>query len=198
MERKEYNKAIPSFFQLLLDRLTKLKLYYSDNIEAWTYTSYHPTKDGINLCTSKLLKLSHELAHMLEIRDNDRLLQLDYGIKRYVPLTTEGQLMALAREARVRGIQTRLVHIAFNHLRMLYHRSGPVIFFRVGSKFGKFNSLREVEDWSFAITDSAYNKWSEDKILHVWSQKADFINHWLETKHPSQQDYDRQIARNAV
>lgn len=196
MERTEYTKTIPPFFQLLLDRLVGVKLYHSDNACAWEYIGYHPTKDGINIHTSKLIKLSHELAHILEIKDNERLLQLDYGIKKYLPTTPKGQLQAIAREARTKGIQTLLVEIAFNHFNMLYHRHA-YLFNRDGGNIGKFSSNQEILDWSFGITKTAYENWSEDKILYIWNQKAEFINHWLETKHASRQDCETQIKRNA-
>lgn len=177
-----YSKKIPAFYKKLLNHLNKVNIFdlpECDNVaKPHNHIHYHPTKDGINIFTSKIIKLSHELSHILEARDNSRLVQIDFGIKKYFPTTQKGQLVAIACEARTRGIQTKLIEIAFGRHHMLYHRLADTLVSPPGP-IGKFKNNKEVVDWSYNITRSAYNYWSEDKILLAWKEKAMFINNWL-------------------
>jgi hypothetical protein len=47
-------------------------------------------------------------------------------------------------------------------------------------EIGKFKNDKEVVEWSYEMTRSAYNNWDEDKILSDWKEKAEFINSKLE------------------
>lgn len=178
----EYKKIIPPFFQTLLEQINKINIFSHDGVGTPDqYIHYHPTKDGINIYTSEIIKLSHELSHLLEIRDNNRLVQLDYGIRKYFPTTHAGQLQAIAREARTRGIQTRLVELAFGSSQLLYQRFAYVIIKPFDKGIGKFTTSQEVVEWCTNITRTTYNEWSKDRIIEAWKQKSEFINHWLET-----------------
>ncbi len=176
----EYKKAIPKFYQQLLDQISKVQLFSTIKfVPPHEQIHYQPTKDGIKLHMSELIKLSHELAHLIEVKDNRRLVLPDYGMPTYFPKTTKGQLQAIAREARVRGIQTRLIEIAFGRYHLLVHQLSHTYLqpFAANHKFG---TTQAVVDWSTSIMERAYQDWTQDKILHDWSHKAEFINHWLE------------------
>ncbi len=176
-------KNIPPFFRKLLGQINKININSHDESlglkPPYEDVNYQPTKNGILIYTSRVLKLSHELSHMLEIKNNERLVQLDYGIKKYFPMTPKGQLQAIAREARTRGIQTRLVELAFGNSQVLFHR-GAYLFAR-GFSLGKFKNDQEINDWSAHLTTKSYIDFPKERIIEIWKEKAEFINHWLET-----------------
>jgi hypothetical protein len=203
MNHIAYTKQIPPFFQELLSRLNKINIFsinmeHACNPAPHEMVHYQPFKTGINIYTSVIIKLSHELSHMLEVKDNNRLLKFDYGIRKYFPKTNKGQLQAIAREARARGIQTRLVEIAFGNSTLLVHRHcylyvSPTIKFN--ESIGRFANGNEVVEWSSAVTQTAYREWSKDRIVHEWNKKAEFINHWLETAGATQSGYEATMQR---
>lgn len=196
MNHTAYTKQIPPFFQSLLGQINKINLF-SFQEQDFPFPNevihYQPYKAGINIYTSVIIKLSHELAHLLEIKDNRRLTQFDFGIKNYFPKTATGQLQAVAREARARGIQTRLVQLGFGNETLLIHRAADLL---VRSfPIARFNSKKELLEWSAAITQATYNDWSKERIVEEWKRKAEFINHWLETSEPDQLDYEAHLNR---
>lgn len=204
MNHTTYTKHVPPFFQELLSRLSKINIFsMTDSLNPAPHemVHYEPFKTGINIYTSPIIKLSHELSHMLEVKDNNRLLQFDYGIKKYFPSTSKGQLQAIAREARARGIQTRLVEVAFGNSTLLVQRHA-YLYIQSGhpsqqfkTPVGRFSNGNEVVEWSAAITQTAYREWSKDRIIHAWNKKAEFINHWLETAGATQSEYDMTMQR---
>ena len=184
MQYTEYTKVVAPFFKELLERINKINIFSWANKDFPMPNEtihYQPYKTGINIFTSPVIKLSHELSHMLEVKDNNRLLKFDYGIRKYFPTTHEGQLQAVAREARARGIQTKLVEIAFGNTTLLVHRGAWLYIKPFDKRVARFNNGSEVCEWSASITQSAYNDWSKERIVETWKQKAEFINHWLET-----------------
>ncbi len=196
MNHTEYTKKIPPFFHSLLERINKINIFtLTDSPLPHEVIHYQPYKTGINIYTSAVIKLSHELSHMLEVKDNTRLVEFDYGIRKYFPTTHKGQLQAIAREARARGIQTKLVELAFGNSTLLVHRFAYYYITPFKKPVGKFTNASEVVDWSAAITQKTYNDWSKDRIIEEWNQKAEFINHWLETSSPDQLDYWAQMRR---
>ncbi len=197
MNYTTYTKHIPPFFQSLLERITKISIFAFDNdFPAPKETiHYRPYKSGIEIYTSPIIKLSHELSHILETRDNRRLLQFDYGMRKYFPTTHKGQLQAIAREARTRGIQTRMVQCAFGNASLLIHRAADLLIKPFDKPVARFHTSREVLDWSAAITQKAYDDWSKERIIEEWNHKAEFLNHWLETSGSDQLDYEAQMRR---
>lgn len=198
MNYTAYNKKNPPFFEHLLSKISKINIFSIDGDKLavpWSVVHYHPCKTGINIYTSAIIKLSHELSHLLEMSDNSRLLKLDFGIPKYFPTTRGGQFKAIAREARARGIQTRLVELAFGHSPLLVQRHCYMLIRPCSFPAGRFASEKEVVEWSAHITRSTYEDWSEDKILDTWTQKANYINEWLETSQVTEQDLQTQLLR---
>lgn len=197
MNYTTYGKLIPPFFQDLLKQISKINIFSFD--AAFPVPSktihYRPYKSGIAIYTSPIIKLSHELSHMIETRDNRRLLQFDYGMRKYFPTTHKGQLQAVAREARTRGIQTRMVECAFGNATLLIHRAADLLIKPFDKPVAKFNTSKELLDWSAAITQKTYNDWSKERIIEEWNKKAEFINHWLETSGLNQLDDLEQMRR---
>lgn len=175
-----YTKTIPPLFQEMLGKLKKVYLHSIDSsiIPPSSMTHYLPTKDGLHIYTSQVIKLSHELAHMVEVSDNNRLIQPDYGMKTYFPSTRTGQLQAVAREARARGIQTRLIEKAYGNCQMLAHRTADALIQPPGQA-GKFKDGQEIIGWSAGITMTAYEYWDINKIMKAWDEKAKILNDWM-------------------
>lgn len=199
MNHSTYTKHIPPFIQTLLNKISKINIFSFDESNGYVNPSevvhYQPFKTGINIFTSQIIKLSHELSHMCETKDNQRLLKCDYGIGEYFPKTHKGQLQAVAREARTRGIQTRLVEIAFGNSTLLVHRGAHLYIKPFQNRVGRFETSKEVLEWSAGITQTAYCEWSKDKIIHEWNKKSEFINHWLETSGVTQSEYKTALQR---
>ena len=175
-----YKKKIPEFYEYLLNQLNAVEIFgdVQDGLP-WEAIHYHPTKEKINIHTSFIIKLSHELSHMIEMSDHKRLIMIDFGIKKYYPKTNKGQLQSIARESRAKGIQTRLVKIAFGYENMLYHRLASDFIQPFKEPFGRFNNKADVNKWSENITKSAFEEWTEDKIIDKWKHKSQFINDWM-------------------
>jgi hypothetical protein len=197
MNYTEYTKNVPPFFEHLLSKINKIKIFSINENKELSVPSevvhYQPYKSGIQIYTSLIIKLSHELSHMLEVCDNSRLLQFDYGIHKYFPVTRGGQLKAIAREARARGIQTRLVELAFGNSTLLVHRGAYMYVAPATFPVGRFAKADEVNEWSAHITRTTYESWSKDRILDVWERKANYINEWLETSQLTPQDTEVQL-----
>lgn len=188
MNYSPYTKHIPSFFRELLGQLNRVNVWAfnetSDSpIVPSTVVHYQPSKSsGINIFTSNVIKLSHELAHMVETRDDSRLIKDDYGIRKYFPSTHKGQLQAIAREARTRGIQTRMVETAFGNSTLLVHRVAYLYVQSSNYSVGKFSSKSEVNEWSARITATAYREWTKERVIDIWKRKSEYLNNWLENK----------------
>ena len=174
-----YTKQMPEFFQFLLGKITKISIYSIPGTpQPHENTHYQVKKSGIEIYTSHIIKLSHEIAHMVEVKNNEKLIQNDFGIPTYFPKTQKGKLQAIARESRTRGIQTRLVENAFGNCQLLKFKKLPL---DIVSANGKFKNYLDALDWSTTICNSAYKFWTTEKIIDIWEEKSIIINNFLET-----------------
>lgn len=173
-----YKKAIPLFYQELLNQIDRVEVFGSDTIAPHSFVHYQPKKTSIEIHTGSVIKLSHELSHFIEISKNERLALPDFGMRRYYPLTMKGQLQSIARESRAKGIQKKIVELAHGHCKWLFLRTAGDYMNELPAKFP---TVSKVKEWSDHVMHSAYKEWTEDKIRAAWKQKAEFINNWLAT-----------------
>jgi len=186
-------KDLSPFAHSLLSMEPRFRLYdmIGDFVED---RGYIPTKSALYLPYG-FPGIEHEIAHMVEMSYGNRLVKLDWGfqdIKTYSKAMRgganhKGTFQALAREARVRGIQDIMdgVHanrgVSDNHFNMVKYN--PVWKDAVvkALPFGKFKSIEEVIDWWDHIYVNAYVNWNLDRIRHEWVIRLDYIRNWMET-----------------
>lgn len=177
-------KKIQPFYSYLLSKIERVNLFSIDgNPAPHDNIHYQPSKNGITILTSDTIKISHELAHMIEVRDNGKLLENDYGIKKYYPKTAKGKLCAIARESRTRGIQTRLVELAVGQCRLLsFARSFPPLVLDTPSGRRVEYPTSHLDEWSRHLVASAYRSYSKERIIHIWEEKAQVLNNFINTE----------------
>lgn len=148
---------------------------------------YMPRKHQI-LMTYDLPRVSHEISHMVEMNDLNRLIIDDWGL--YFKDELHGKspfdnckfaFRAAAREARVKGIENHICKSEYQGNRILAdtwyrHRLYP----HVG--FGRFSSKEDIDDWLRSIFETTRKQWSLDRIQHEWKQRVEFIRNWQESK----------------
>jgi hypothetical protein len=140
--------------------------------------SYVVEKDYIQF-TTELPTLQHEIAHTIEMKISPRLLEDDWGISMRSDFTHKSFFVALAREARVRGIQ--------HHIRPYkdVEFGNPYWFETLAPKyigFGRFKSVKDVKDWATNILENTYLSWSKDRVIEEWKKRVEYIRNWQETK----------------
>lgn len=152
---------------------------------------YLPTKDAI-LIPARFPLLTHELAHMIEVRDTSRLLRPDMGmrvfgrIRKTNPLyraSTPGFFAGMARETRVRAIESVLGGTVATSL--LAGHGGISGWARDAVErlpFGRFRTLTDVSDWTAAISRATLRDWNRDRCWHEWIRRIEYLRGWMETR----------------
>ncbi len=135
-----------------------------------------------------LISPVHEIAHIIEMNDNNRIVMNDFGMKDQKPSSSANYwLPALAREARVRMIQMMMLddHPHQNAKTMgTINPLNNVGWLGVTNKIigtGKFKNLDDVIDWVEVIQRTTLRTWNMDRIYHVWQEKVEFIENYFET-----------------
>lgn len=112
---------------------------------------YIPRKNEIFI-TGVFPTLSHEIAHIVEINDKNRLLKDDFGMsvlfaEKLFKSNAKYSFAAFARETRVEAIQSVIDNSEKNTFERL--TSNPIWNGAVKSNvpFGKFNNFKQVEEW---------------------------------------------------
>lgn len=136
---------------------------------------YFVAKDII-LISYGLPPLLHEIAHIIEMSDYTRLTKVDMGM----PMNTrkfsdKGFLCAIARESRVRAIQS----IIGDRPTKLFDNASWVEMVKEKQTLGKFKTFKEILEWSDVIYNNALEEWTLDKIKEEWFKKMNFIQNWM-------------------
>jgi hypothetical protein len=148
--------------------------------------AYYPTKEHLYLPVI-IPALSHEIAHMVEMRDPVRWTLPDWGFPGLSVLRSgfrsdAGFYVALAREARVCAIE--------RHMQPTRGNKAPIdnegTHWEWEAKrrllFGRFRKYDDVLDWVKAIHESTYAAWGLDRIRHEWEVRLNHIREWMETR----------------
>lgn len=149
--------------------------YYTPNSKIYNFVYYVDDKINLEIEASSIF---HQLSHIVEMQDNSRLLKNNFGFNMFLfrpeKLSNNGILKAVAREARVFGIQKhfiKLVNVNFSlgidDLRL---------------PLGKFKSNKDLTDWARYIQDSTYNNYSQDRIIFELKEKLNYIQNNLQIK----------------
>jgi hypothetical protein len=141
---------------------------------------YFATKNFL-LFPCTIPHLPHEVAHMVEMNNFNRLIKTDWGFKAFYNSNySRNELVAAtAREIRVRAIADRLYH-NYNPTRIINH-SFWVSSMKGKYPIGRFNSDNEIDDWAIDLYHRTYHRWSEDRFLVEWNERIEFIFNWMET-----------------
>jgi hypothetical protein len=134
------------------------------------YTNYvYFVDDKINISCNYAINIKHQLAHIIEMEDPNKLLKDNFGLPVFLPgekLPSDKTLLkAFVREAKVRGIQR---HFGDDPRYFLDYE-------KLSFPFAKFESYSEFADWQLKIMQTSYYEYSEDKILTKLKEKLDFI-----------------------
>lgn len=112
------------------------------------------------------------------MQDNSRLLKNNFGFNMFFfrpeKLSNNGILKAVAREARVFGIQ--------NHFIKLFNVNFALDIDNLMLPLGKFKSSKDLNDWAKYIQDSTYKNYSQDRIISELKEKLNYIQNNLEVK----------------
>lgn len=143
---------------------------------------YIPRKDMI--CIPYVLpSADHEIAHMVEMKNPERWTLPDLGMRhpRLGMKTAEGIFAALAREVRVRAIQSHMTP-SLNNPR--FPEKHPYWEDEVTKRlpFGRFKSPETLFDWAENLYKRTHSAWNLDRIRHEWEIRINHIQNWMETK----------------
>ena len=175
----------------------------SDWYKKFKNAIYIPTKSEINIgYANGLIRLEHEIAHILEVKDNSKLLKPDFG---FYTFNFKDNKTPTKKERNL----PKFSHIGFNHFivgvavesRVLAIESiitGEPLREEVLSKGRlcndmlsficdelvktqtKFKNTKDVCDWSINIINNTISDWNQDKVMHLWKQKTNYIFNWME------------------
>jgi hypothetical protein len=126
--------------------------------------------------------VAHEIAHAVEMRNSKRWLLPDWGTVLFAETgkrrpTNAGFFAALARECRVRAIQSHM-HQPF---RELYNHPSWGGEAKKRLHFGRFKCPKDIVDWLHDMHERTYRQWSLDRIAHEWQIRLDAMRHCMET-----------------
>lgn len=143
---------------------------------------YFLTKEHIYI-PYRLPSASHEIAHMVEMKDLDRCLLPDWGLKAFtnkVKVSDKLFFAAFAREIRIRAIDN-LIHGFSNPVSITNH----VYWFHEACKripFGRFKDNKDIVAWADDLSLKTFIAWSFDRVEHEWKIRLDHIRNWMETR----------------
>jgi hypothetical protein len=149
--------------------------------------SYVVRKDKV-VMTSYLPRVSHEIAHMVEMKSYGRLLLDDWGFDRITSGTDPKNTFAkansafrgMARECRVKAIESFLHKPGYSNNRIIADGWYQIMHRHVG--FGRFQSASHIDDWMRHLFEFTQKQWSLDRIQYEWKLRVEFIRNWQETK----------------
>ena len=194
-------KCFLSYDELLLERTEKSGLNLSAINELFSKYSNRiklckpwcipiPQNNGVNMFYVPLKthiyipysfpRLSHEVAHMVEMTNNSRLVMIDWGMPVKIFKKAPGILALLSRETRVRVIEDVLVGRKPNISTVIEHSYMSKMFPQVIGN-SRFKEVRDVENWIEDLHERTLKAWSFDRIMVECHKRMEYILNWMET-----------------
>ncbi len=167
-ENVQLLKNVAPFEQHLLGMFPRVRLHpiYDDRFGG--YSLHHGT---VHMATA-VPSTSHEIAHMVEMKDPKRWTLKDWGM----PLAIRSfGIPLLARECRVRAIQFYM-----GGQRQIYENE--FVFDAVKYPIAKFKGRAELLEWLQAMEERTKKAWSVDRIEDEWRVRVNHIRNYMETK----------------
>lgn len=208
----EYIKTNHPFCYELMNDGTNIQLIMGGGMAFTDNTvGYIPSKETLYIAEG-LPSIDHEIAHMLEMRDFNRLTKVDLGLEspfdRNAKFTIKESAFfaASAREARVVAIQSVINAIesihSIDHRLDTYTRNISIsvralggrkltnniiwenkcIDFLKNNQYGRFKTSYDYVQWIDDIHEKTVKAWTKDRIIVEFKNRLNFINNWMETK----------------
>lgn len=141
----------------------------------WTPTSIH--------IPYGLPAIEHEIAHMVELENEQRCLLPDWGLSNFAPkigqeIQPKLLIAALSREDRVRAIQSLMCDKGYPSI---LDNSIWAEWAQMMIPFGRFKSMQDAREWSAHVRASTIQRWSLDRIEHEWKRRLALIQDRMET-----------------
>lgn len=133
--------------------------------------------------------IEHEICHLLEMRNEKRWLLSNQGMETYTDLnliSAKSFFAGLARELRVRAIQLHMMPEELDNkngcvYNILNNQLTWGQYAALHLPFGRFKTYQDVEDWAGLIREKTYKAWSQDRIVHEWKIRLDYIRDYMES-----------------
>lgn len=154
-------------------RLTKSFVFEEDIF-------YVPTKEVIFMpCTFPTIE--HEICHMIEMKDYDRCLKVDWGLalpQKSVYSEKPNRIISAA----VREIRVRAINSIFSKCTKISSNIVWADAVKEMLPYGKFKTIQDFFDWEEDLHNKTVQAWNKDRIEAEWKNKLDYIHNWMETK----------------
>ena len=139
-------------------------------------------------------RLSHQIAHMLEMTDETRQIKVDWGLRNCSKFKSpEGLIIATAREVRVRAIENHICAkksmvfdekenrwIKANLFRLTENKNWMTLLEDI-LPYGRFKTMQDVKDWINTISETTYKEWNINRIDETWKKRVDVLRNWMES-----------------
>ena len=80
-------------------------------------------------------------------------------------------------EAEISGIQN---HLENTNKRSLLANKDWLARLEDSLPFGAFKNINEVKDWIRHLEERSFQSWNEDRIVHEFKHRMEFIRDWME------------------
>jgi len=186
-------------YDVVFERDLRLKYFRGYDIDPLVLDDanayYIPTKSRIFIPSGGTFSIPASLAHILE-RKNSKITEVDYGFKVHnetnkergivsiYEASSKNYFIALARESHVCAIEPVITGEELHPDFLKYGRlrnSGWEDICKKHLNYSKFKTINEVREWSAHIMLKTYQSWNQDKVMHVWKEKVDYIRNWMES-----------------
>lgn len=181
-ELAKYSSRLKWVSRLSLSEIennTSILYFPYDYLHSFPYYSpfYNPSKREI-IISYEMPRASHEIAHMIEIKDLVRLTEPDFGFKQnsFEKLSDKVTVIAAVVEIRVRAIQSRLT----NQKILLSTNPEPMKEIKKIFPYKKLKSLDDFKKWENTLWQSTYDFYSFDKIKSEWVKRINYLHSWMD------------------
>jgi hypothetical protein len=144
---------------------------------------YIPEKERL-LIPTDLPLLQHEIAHIVEMTNFDRLLLNDLGmplngVMKKFQTNSKYTFAALSRETRVEAIQSIIMDEP--DFRFQKYITNPVWDPKKHLPFGRFKTVEDIGEWVQDIHEKTRKAWTKERVRYEWIERLNFIRNWMET-----------------
>lgn len=129
--------------------------------------------------TYDLPRISHQIAHMLELNNPRRWVMDDWGFKTFdlgdLKISNAYFMRAVVREIKVRAIERHIQDCP-----VLINNKAWVKEIQERLPFVKFKFYTEFLLWHDYLTQQTFNQWNKDRIRKEWKIRIDYIHQWMD------------------
>ncbi len=138
--------------------------------------------------------VEHEIAHAVEMKDQKRWLLPDWGLavepfnRDESKLTARMMFAAMSREIRVRAIELVMLDPkerndkSSTRYNILNNQHAWGEWTKRFTPFGRFKSVKEVEDWVHTMREQTLKAWSLERVEHEWKIRFNHMRNYMDTR----------------